>query len=668
MTLVCNACYDSFELQKVPTSKLAFCPYCGAKVVIAEAVVPPISPEGAAPEGPAPQKRPGWSAEVDDGWFKGEAAGPATVKMTPDAVPMTKTEAAAKAAVEPQAPKPTTAATPAVAKAPEAKATESSKHASGRGSKGSKRAAPEAPKKQAPKPAPAAPEALKPGPSPLIAGVPVAPSPIGSAVATPTAVTMSPVVVLSGSKPEAPKGSAKGPAPNPGSISALVPSASAAREEEIAGAYPMAKTPIQTLASGGAAARTSAPAARPTSAGIAEPELSHTDEEAATLRETPSPIRAIAAEPATLRETPSPIRTIAAEPATLREIPRPIRATEAEPVTIREIPKPSRPEEPTLSSIIISPEALEPMRPEAPSPGQTGNFASGTLPVSAPPESPVTVAPAPQAERRRATASASEAESEDRFFASDVSAPRTIEDLADEDDARLAQRGGNRIFAVVAALVGVGVAAFVIYVATREKTGTSVIKKLAGGVSAQPASGPQPPSNLTTPAAPEAPEEDLPPSTDDPPPDSSEAAAAPDEVPEPPALDLEPPREEGAAPKKRVVRAPRPEIPQPEVTAPPPPPSPPPAPVDSTLVQAQARYRVGSALLVQGNFAGAVVEFRQALKLSGKISEAHRGLGVAYAALQRKSEAIRHYEAYLRARPNAPDRDTIREALQGLKN
>ena len=81
-----------------------------------------------------------------------------------------------------------------------------------------------------------------------------------------------------------------------------------------------------------------------------------------------------------------------------------------------------------------------------------------------------------------------------------------------------------------------------------------------------------------------------------------------------------------------------------------------------------SRYRAGSALLLQGQFQAAVAEFREALKVDKRNADAHRGLGVAYSSLQRKADAVRHYETYLRMRPTAPDRETVREAVQDLRN
>jgi regulator of sirC expression with transglutaminase-like and TPR domain len=62
-----------------------------------------------------------------------------------------------------------------------------------------------------------------------------------------------------------------------------------------------------------------------------------------------------------------------------------------------------------------------------------------------------------------------------------------------------------------------------------------------------------------------------------------------------------------------------------------------------------------------------VQEFRESLRADRRFADAHRGLGVAYSAMQRKKDAVRHYEAYLRMRPKAPDRETVKEALQDLR-
>ena len=134
-------------------------------------------------------------------------------------------------------------------------------------------------------------------------------------------------------------------------------------------------------------------------------------------------------------------------------------------------------------------------------------------------------------------------------------------------------------------------------------------------------------------------------------PEPEEVAEAPARKPRPKARVAEP------APRAAPPPAPKPVVETPKPAQPP-----------ANRGESHARYRAGSALLLQGQFQAAVTEFREALKLDKRNADAHRGLGVAFSSLQRKADAMRHYESYLRMRPGAADRDTVREALQDLKN
>jgi TolA-binding protein len=312
-------------------------------------------------------------------------------------------------------------------------------------------------------------------------------------------------------------------------------------------------------------------------------------------------------------------------------------------------------------------------------------------------------------------------DTEAEFFESEPeNAPSVQRMVFSADDAEPPQRASNKPFLVAAGVVALAVGAFIVYlISTREVPAKEEKEPPAPTVTAGvavpppapvpplgPAAPPEPapqrpvpaapagaaapaaavhaaPVPAATPAAPspapakveavlvpalpKVPEPSPaapPPRTEEPAPEEPAKAAAPEEPEEPP----EPKTRPKAKPKKKVVRvapAPRPVV-EPEPAAPPAPAPPPPE--DDARARAMARYRAGAALLVQGNFHAAIAEFQMALKVSDGLAEAHRGLGVAYSQLGRKAEAARHYQRYLRARPNAPDRDAIREALQDLGN
>jgi regulator of sirC expression with transglutaminase-like and TPR domain len=108
----------------------------------------------------------------------------------------------------------------------------------------------------------------------------------------------------------------------------------------------------------------------------------------------------------------------------------------------------------------------------------------------------------------------------------------------------------------------------------------------------------------------------------------------------------------------------------PSVRRAPEPPGPPPAPpIDDQAAQereakAQARelFRRGTKELLSSPVR-AVDIFRRALELDPSLADAHKNLGIAYSALENSAAAIRHYQRYLRMRPNAPDAEEVRQQL-----
>jgi outer membrane biosynthesis protein TonB len=276
---------------------------------------------------------------------------------------------------------------------------------------------------------------------------------------------------------------------------------------------------------------------------------------------------------------------------------------------------------------------------------------------------------------------------EDHFFETPVAEGVRADVAVGREELEPAEHGSNWVFIVVAGVVALAVGFFLVYLfLSRDRP--EVMRpapsesSLATSKTQGPARGVEAPS-LPTPAPREVAPAPAAPADAGPTVSVSQATAAlrpeaqPESADEPEIemellkeaeVEVEKPRpkpvqarrpDRGVKPQEEVVR--RPEAPPRRV------PAPAPGPEDGNRALAQARFRAGQALLMEGNFQAAAGEFHEALKLHGGIAEAHRGLGVAYSALQRKAEAIRHYEAYLRARPKASDREAVQEALQDLR-
>ena len=79
---------------------------------------------------------------------------------------------------------------------------------------------------------------------------------------------------------------------------------------------------------------------------------------------------------------------------------------------------------------------------------------------------------------------------------------------------------------------------------------------------------------------------------------------------------------------------------------------------------AKALYAEGNRLTLQGRPGEAVVRFNRALKADPNFADAHRGLGIAYARLEKADQAVRHYELYIKMRPYAHDADRVRSILR----
>ncbi|MBN2359076.1 MAG: FHA domain-containing protein [Deltaproteobacteria bacterium] len=83
--------------------------------------------------------------------------------------------------------------------------------------------------------------------------------------------------------------------------------------------------------------------------------------------------------------------------------------------------------------------------------------------------------------------------------------------------------------------------------------------------------------------------------------------------------------------------------------------------------EANRLYLVGNRFILQGRFREAIDQFKQALVADTKFADAHRGLGIAYAKLQKNDLAVHHYELYLQLRPFAQDADRVREIIKEYK-
>ena len=88
------------------------------------------------------------------------------------------------------------------------------------------------------------------------------------------------------------------------------------------------------------------------------------------------------------------------------------------------------------------------------------------------------------------------------------------------------------------------------------------------------------------------------------------------------------------------------------------------------MARAVARSQVarGDSALEKGRAAVAVTQFRTALENDPDLAEAHRGLGMAYAAQNLDALARKEYERYLVLAPDAEDAADIRHAIEELRS
>lgn len=90
-------------------------------------------------------------------------------------------------------------------------------------------------------------------------------------------------------------------------------------------------------------------------------------------------------------------------------------------------------------------------------------------------------------------------------------------------------------------------------------------------------------------------------------------------------------------------------------------------PSDEDYRLANDAYQRGNRKLFQGDTAGAINEFSEALKLNPKDASSQRGLGLAYAQAGNNAEALRHLKLYLKTSPKANDRSIIEKRIDQLR-
>jgi outer membrane biosynthesis protein TonB len=168
----------------------------------------------------------------------------------------------------------------------------------------------------------------------------------------------------------------------------------------------------------------------------------------------------------------------------------------------------------------------------------------------------------------------------------------------------------------------------------------------------------QPPAEPEPEPAP-APGEAAPPPAEAPP--SPAPAPPPPEAP-PPALPGEKPIEEPRSPKalagKAEQRARRHERHRRRTVAA--------AAAAIPAGAAREAYQRGSALLLAGDSAGAVVAYREAIARDPQEPAGYRGLGLAHAERGERADALRHLRRYLKRAPRAPDRRLIERRIRHL--
>ena len=78
-------------------------------------------------------------------------------------------------------------------------------------------------------------------------------------------------------------------------------------------------------------------------------------------------------------------------------------------------------------------------------------------------------------------------------------------------------------------------------------------------------------------------------------------------------------------------------------------------------------YEKGNTLLFSGDAKGAIVAYREAVRLAPNDPIGFRGLGLAYEQQGETMPAIKAFRRYLKLSPNAPDHDIIHRRIDRLR-
>ncbi len=146
-----------------------------------------------------------------------------------------------------------------------------------------------------------------------------------------------------------------------------------------------------------------------------------------------------------------------------------------------------------------------------------------------------------------------------------------------------------------------------------------------------------------------------------PPPTTPETAEAPTPAPTPP----HPTRPKHTLGGKKVVLEydPKPTSPAPATSSAPIPKGEDPA----TLARAREAYHKGNVKLFAGDSAGAIVLYRESLKIYPGYVAGYRGLGLGYEAAGNTDEALKAFHTYVRTVPSATDTPIIRRRIERLE-
>lgn len=80
--------------------------------------------------------------------------------------------------------------------------------------------------------------------------------------------------------------------------------------------------------------------------------------------------------------------------------------------------------------------------------------------------------------------------------------------------------------------------------------------------------------------------------------------------------------------------------------------------------EAEAQFRQGKTMTLNGDLSGAEKSLKACLKLQPDHANCHRGLGVVYAQLGDTARSCTYYKKYLELLPNASDAETVRQAIR----